>query len=317
MRGTVLNVMICGINIGGAIGGFSAAKLIPVYGWQFVFYVGGILPVILAPLFMLWLPESVRFLVLRQRPKERIVKTVRRIDSRLSIDNRTEFAVRDVQLTGMPVRHLFAKGWAIATVLLWLTMFMNQIMIAFYTQYMPTMLNAFGLAMASAVMAAGVFQLGAVLGTLLVGPLIDRFGYFKVLAALYIGAGAFSMLMVSFGLSLPVILVFAFATGICVSGGQNTANGLSGAFYPTLVRSTGSGWGLGIGRLGGVTGPALAGMLLAFQWPVSSIFYALGIPSICAAIAVLLMSRQALRSPEIRQVRALESTAPAARGAAH
>lgn len=61
MRATVLNVMICGLNVGGAIGGFAGAKFIPVYGWHFIFYVGGIVPILLVPMFMLWLPESVRF----------------------------------------------------------------------------------------------------------------------------------------------------------------------------------------------------------------------------------------------------------------
>ena len=220
MRATVLNIMICGLNVGGAIGGFSGAKFIPVYGWHFIFYVGGIVPILLVPLFMLWLPESARFLVLRDTARERVAAIVRKIDPKLRIGAETQFAVRDVRLRGVPVRHLFARGWALATILLWITMVMNQVLIGFFTQYMPTMLNSFGLDMASAIRAAGVFQLGAVLGTLALGWLVDRHGYFFVLATVYFGAFLCAILIVSFGISVAPILIVAFFAGICVSAGR-------------------------------------------------------------------------------------------------
>jgi AAHS family 4-hydroxybenzoate transporter-like MFS transporter len=139
------------------------------------------------------------------------------------------------------------------------------------------MLSTYGLDMASAIRAAGVFQLGAVIGTLVLGWLIDRHGYFIVLATVYFGAFACSILIVSFGLARTPILVVAFFAGICVSGGQNTVNALSGGFYPTLARSTGAGWGLGIGRIGAVIGIPLSGLLLRMGWTVPTIFTLIGV----------------------------------------
>ena len=180
---------------------------------------------------------------------------MRKIDPKLRIGAETQFAVRDGAVR-VPVRTL-RRGVGAATILLWITMMMNQVLIGFFTQYMPTMLNSFGLDMASAIRAAGVPARRRA-GTLALGWLVDRHGYFVVLATVYFGAFLCAILIVSFGISVAPILIVAFFAGICVSGGQNTINALSGAFYPTLTRSTGSGWGLGIGRIGAVIGiPAL------------------------------------------------------------
>lgn len=307
MRATIVNIMICGLNVGGAIGGFAGAQLIPVYGWQFVFYVGGILPLLLVPVFLLWFPESARFLLLRGQARARVAAIARKIDPALKLTPDTDFTVRDIRLKGLPVRHLFARGWALATILLWLTMALNQILIGFFTQYMPTMLTAYGLAMTDAVRVTGVFQVGAVLGTLLLGWLIDRRGYFVVLAAVYFGAFVCAILMVSFGRALVPIMVFGLGAGICVAGGQNTVNALSGVFYPTLARSTGAGWGLGVGRVGAALGIPLAGLMLGMHWSVPGIFAVIGTAGLLASATILLMRWQAARSPEIQEVRALEA----------
>jgi AAHS family 4-hydroxybenzoate transporter-like MFS transporter len=311
MRGVIVNIMICGLNVGGAIGGFAGAHFIPIYGWQFIFYAGGIAPIAMVPFFLAWFPESARFLRLRGEPPARIAAIVRRIDPALPIGPETEFVARDLRLKGLPVRHLFARGWAVATVLLWVTMALNQVLIGFFTQYLPTMLDSYGLGMRDAVRATGVFQVGAVLGTILLGWLIDRKGYFTVLAAVYLGAFACALLMVSFGLAVGPIMLFALGAGVCVAGGQNTINALSGAFYPTLARSTGSGWALGVGRIGAVIGIPAAGLLLGLKWPVPAIFATIGAAGLAAMVTILLMRRQALRSPEIRAAQAFE-TAPAA-----
>jgi len=311
MRAIVVNVMLCGLSLGGVIGGLGGAELIPLYGWKFMFYVGGLVPLLMVPFLILWFPESARFLVLRGGAHKRVAVLARKLDPKVVISPDTRFIVRELRREGAPVRHLFVHGWALATILLWVTMLLNFILVGFFTQYMPTMLNAFGLGMREAVRAAGIFQIGALFGTIVLGWLVDRRGYFQVLAACYFGAFACAVLMVSFGLATIPIMLCALAAGVCVSGSQNTANALSGAFYPTQARSTGSSWAIGIGRLGGLLGLSLAGLMLGAKWPVPAIFVTTGLAGIVAGVTVIVMGWLAARSPAIRAMRVLEKSAPA------
>jgi AAHS family 4-hydroxybenzoate transporter-like MFS transporter len=79
--------------------------------------------------------------------------------------------------------------------------------------------------------------------------------------------------------------------GFCLSGGQKANNALSVYFYPTALRGTGLGWGLGIGRIGGVIGPFLAGLLLTAGWTPGALFLAAAGPLLIGAIAIAAMGQ--------------------------
>lgn len=86
-----------------------------------------------------------------------------------------------------------------------------------------------------------------------------------------------------------VLLGAAFWAGFCVSGGQKGVIALAALFYPAPVRSTGVGWALGVGPVGGIAGPTLIGMLLDWNFAAQSVFFAAAIPMLLAAAAVALM----------------------------
>ncbi|HXI99826.1 MAG TPA: hypothetical protein VNH44_01305, partial [Micropepsaceae bacterium] len=88
-----------------------------------------------------------------------------------------------------------------------------------------------------------------------------------------------------------VIIAVSLFVGFCLSGGQKANNALSVYFYPTALRGTGLGWSLGIGRIGGVIGPFVAGLLLTAGWTPAQLFYAAAIPMIAGAIAIALMGQ--------------------------
>ena len=72
-----------------------------------------------------------------------------------------------------------------------------------------------------------------------------------------------------------------------MQGAQAGINALSAMYYPTVIRSTGVGWALGIGRIGSIIGPIIGGLMLAVQWTPQQIFMAGAVPALCAAGAVL------------------------------
>ena len=78
-----------------------------------------------------------------------------------------------------------------------------------------------------------------------------------------------------------------FIAGSCIVGGQPTVNALSAGYYPTYLRSTGIGWGLGVGRVGAIIGPLLIGELIRRQWSMPDIFRAVAIPALISAVVML------------------------------
>ena len=78
-RATITNAMFCGFPLGAAFGGFLAAWMIPQWGWRSVLVLGGTTPLVLTVLIALLLPESVRYMVAKNQPVERIRSVLHRI----------------------------------------------------------------------------------------------------------------------------------------------------------------------------------------------------------------------------------------------
>jgi AAHS family 4-hydroxybenzoate transporter-like MFS transporter len=291
-RATMVMIMFCGFSIGAALGGFLAADLIPRFGWRSVFLVGGIAPLIMVP-FLVWrLPESVRFLAATGHAPERVADSLKAISPATTFAPGTQFVVHESRLDGVPVLHLFREGRTGVTLLLWVVFFMSLLDIYFLASWLPTVLNDLGASVSMAVLIGSMLQVGGVVGTFALGSVIDRFS-FRALALVYLGAvfavGAIGQL----GHSAIPVSIAIFAAGFCVVGGQIAANALTAAFYPTSVRATGVGWALGIGRVGSIIGPLVAGVLIDQKWTTGALFMAAAAAAACAALASLLLSRLA------------------------
>jgi AAHS family 4-hydroxybenzoate transporter-like MFS transporter len=309
-RATMVMIMFCGFSIGAAFGGFLAADLIPRFGWRSVFIVGGIAPLLLLPVLVWRLPESVRFLATAGQAPERVAELLKRISPHSAFAPDARFVVHEARLAGIPVAHLFREGRTAATLLLWVVFFMSLLDIYFLANWLPTVLNDLGASVSEAVMIGSLLQVGGVVGTLALGSVIDRFS-FRALALVYFGAvfavGAIGQL----SHSAALVSIAIFAAGFCVVGGQIAANALAAAFYPTSVRSSGVGWALGIGRIGSIIGPLVGGMLLAAKWSTSAVFMTAAAAALCAALAALSLSRLA-GTGGARQASSIDATLKAA-----
>lgn len=290
-QATMVMVMFCGFPIGASFAGFVSAFLIPAFGWRAMLYLGGVLPIVLVPLLMIQLPESIRHLVLQGNATARVAAILSRIAPALAIPDGTRFAIGEQHGHGVPVAHLFREGRALPTVLLWIVFFMSLLNIFLINFWLPTLTHDAGIALALANMATGLFQAGGVVSTLLGGRAVDAYGAYRVLspayffAALAIGALGFAVV------SPPLLLLVATVAGFCLIGGQTGVNALASTFYPTFIRSTGVGWALGIGRIGSIAGPGVGGILIALKWPTTAIFIIGGIAALLAAIALFAMGQ--------------------------
>ena len=198
------------------------------------------------------------------------------------------FEVAEQRVSGFVVKQLFTDGRAGVTVLVWVMFFMNLLDLYFLTGWLPTVMNDAGVAVRTAILIASLFQLGGVVGNLMLGRVVDRTMSFRVLGCLYL----LSALSVAFiggaGGSVPLLMVSVFFTGLTVLGGQSSSNALTSTYYPTAIRSTGLGWALGMGRIGSIVGPILGGLLLTITPETRRVFWAAAIPPLIATAAAFL-----------------------------
>ena len=288
-RATLVMIMFTGFSFGAAVGGLLASVIIPTFGWRGVFLCGGILPLLLFVLQLFVLPESIRFLVISNAAPARIGKLMRRIDPHFEPGPGDRFVIGEARAQGVPVAHLFREGRSLGTLLLWAMFFSNLLALFFLQNWLPVLLSDDGLPVAQSVFIASLFQFGGTAAALVVGFVVDRFTAYFVLPILYACGFVLVVAVGQVGSSVPLLTVLVFAAGFCVVGGQNSANAHAAMFYPTPVRATGVGWCLGIGRLGAIIGPLVAGLLISLHWPQSSLFIVLALPLVVAFCAVVVM----------------------------
>jgi AAHS family 4-hydroxybenzoate transporter-like MFS transporter len=178
----------------------------------------------------------------------------------------------------------------------WILYFANLMSMYLIGYWMPTVLHMSGLSPADAVFAASLRDAGPLLSIFLLAPLSHRFSAQRVLAFSLAG-GIVAIGMVGL-VDLPYgpLLATIFLIGCCTTGSMTVANGMTAALYPARVRNTGMGWALGIGRLGGIGGPWLGGLLLGLGWPPRQIFLFACVTALIAAICVVLLHVQARRA---------------------
>jgi AAHS family 4-hydroxybenzoate transporter-like MFS transporter len=284
-RSSLVTLMFCGFTLGSAMAGLIAAHVLPGFGWRVLLVSGGVAPLVLAPVLGAFLPESVRFLVMRGNAQDHIAAVLRRTAPAADL--------RGVSFTGAaasrasPVAQLFSGGLVKGTLLLWLAFFMSLLVVYLMTNWMPTLLQqASGASMADAARIGAMYQVGGTLGAILVGRLMDRFEPHRVLFASYLAGAAF-IVLISLSTDATTLMTLAvFAAGACISGGQVGGNALSAAFYPTAYRATGVAWANGVGRSGSIVGSLLGGVLLEFGWAATTVYALVAIPATISAIAL-------------------------------
>src|SRR4051794_15137896 len=129
LRATLVAILWAGFPLGGAVGGFLASRMLPAYGWESLFYVGGVLPLVLAVLLYFALPESVGFLVDSGAPGSRVAGALRRVLPGMTFADDARFVLNEQHEAGAPIKHLFDHGRATGTVLLWVSYFVAFMML--------------------------------------------------------------------------------------------------------------------------------------------------------------------------------------------
>jgi AAHS family 4-hydroxybenzoate transporter-like MFS transporter len=284
LRATMIMVTFTGAPIGGFLGGQIVALLLAQFGWPMIFVLGGVFPLVLVLALALWLPESPRFLAAKKNLSPRHAALLQRLDVAPTQSGPVDVA------RGNPVKMLFGKGYALQTVLLWIIFFCSLLNLFLFAYWMPTVLNLIGMSPAQAVFASSMRDFGAIFAVLYLGLAIDRIGPERTLALHYAAGAVFIAVIALVALPYAMLLLMTFLAGATIIGSQTGANGTCGKLYPARMRTSGLGWALGIGRLGGIAAPVLGGYLLALGLAPTHIFLSACLFALIAAAATALLA---------------------------
>jgi AAHS family 4-hydroxybenzoate transporter-like MFS transporter len=288
-RSTFVVIGICGVSLGSMFAGLAAAMLMGSFGWEAVLIIGGALPLALAAILMFALPDSLEYLVKKKGgDAPETLALARRIAPNRTFIAGAKFSFSQEETDA--VTQVFLGGRLSGTFAVWIGFTVNLLVYYFVQSWLTTLIIAAGHTQQVAVSATTVLAAGGALSIFAVGPLMDKYQPFKVIGFFFVVGGACVALLGSLlAASVPIVLVASFLAGFTVLGVQKGMNAVAVHFYPTALRSTGLGWGLGIGRLGAVAGPLIAGVLMQGGQTSATLFYFAAIPMLVGATAMFFM----------------------------
>jgi AAHS family 4-hydroxybenzoate transporter-like MFS transporter len=297
-RVTLMMCITVGFTAGGALGGFVAAWMIPAFGWRSVFLFGGAAPLLIAVAMAWSLPESLQFLAVRKTKLDQLARWLKQLDPSVRIDAHTRYVANEGSRGGFLFSHLFQDGRATVTLLLWIVNFTNIMVLYSLSNWLATVVTGMGYTTRESVLVSTTLQVGGTIGTFGLAWLIAKGGIVPMLTATFAVATIAIAFIGQPGISLALLFAIVFVAGWCIVGGQPGINALSATFYPTYLRSTGVGAGLGVGRAGAIVGPYVGGMLFAAQWSSQQLFWAAAVPAFVSMLTMLAM-KVAMKQPVV------------------
>jgi MFS transporter, AAHS family, 4-hydroxybenzoate transporter len=283
-RNLIITFVSTGYPVGATIGGLVAAWMIPEFGWRSVFYAGGALTAAMIPAVVLFMPESLHFLLEKQPAKA--LQKINSVLARLKQPTLQSLVNISKGSSASPsVRALFTPERRQSTLLLWLAFFMCFMTLYFLLSWIPKIVVDAGLSLDKGIFTGVTFNIGAFIGVVLLGYLADKKGL-RPLIFWFCIIGA--LLMLAFGFSPAIVgllLVLSFLLGFFVDGGFAGLYPVAARIYPTEIRTTGVGWAIGAGRTGAIVGPFLGGILIGLDWSISAYFVVFALPLVIAAYA--------------------------------
>jgi AAHS family 4-hydroxybenzoate transporter-like MFS transporter len=293
-RATTVMFVASGISLGAIAAGIAVNRLVAPYGWQAIFVIGGVLPLVLAGVLAFSLPESLRFLAVLPRGQAEAARLVGLLRRDLAIDAGVRVVSSDAEGGAASVRDLFAGERGRATRLLWVAFFMSLLNVYLAINWLPTSLNESGFSVAQAAAITSMYHVGGVLGTYTLGLLMDRIGvHVMLMGGFLLAVCGFGTFALAPGLGAAATTLVLVATGFGVVGGQAGINTLASMVYPVAMRTTGLGWALGVGRVGSIVGPWVGGVMLATGLDARHVYLVCIVPALAAAGSVALLRRRA------------------------
>ncbi len=281
-RSLAISCMALGYPVGATIGGLAAVPLIESFGWRAVYVLGAAAAAVLIPLVLWLLPESIQFLTAR-RPAGALDK-INRVRARL---NQMPLAVlpepaKDARAREGSIADLFRGEMLKSTVLVLLLNICVMATVYFTISWTPKILSELGFSDSIGIYASLMMNVAGAIGCLLFGLMANRFGLRNLSAVVFLGM---ALALAAFGLApaqAGMLIVTAFVAGFFLNTSITCLYTILPQVFLPATRATGTGIGLGGGRIGAVLGPYLAGMLIDGGWSRAAYCIALAVPMLLA-----------------------------------
>ena len=290
MRATLAIIAVGCVPLGGAIPGFVAATLVPTHGWQILFYIGGIVPIIIALVAMVGLPESIKYMALHERLRGKMEAAIKAIRPDYPVPANAKFVIEDEkQYPGFSPAYLFRDGLALITPLVWLLFALNLMGYFFLISWTPILMTATKLPPATAALAGALLQVGGTVGALLLCWWLQRHRFLALAVMFAVAVPVVASIGFAGLASKAAVLTATFFAGFFVLGIQSGINVIGALIYPTSLRANGSGWELGIGRIGSIAGPLVGALLIGL--PVERLYMWSALPFVFGAVVCFIVYR--------------------------
>jgi len=291
IRSTVVTIIMVGYSAGVAGAGPLTNVLAPLHGWQGVYVAGGVGTLLCTVMLWLWLPESIRFLVVSGRRRAAVVRSLQRLDPACDANVTDEFVLSDEgnATRKFSIGQLFAGRLRAVTPLLWLAYLMSSLGVFFVSSWGPIVIESLQYSRQTAAWIptfTSVF--GSVAGLLLM-RFTDRIGPKSIAAYPLIAVPA--LLIVGFGLvSGTAFLVVLVVGTVMMTGAHFGMHSIAGIYYPSAIRASGGGVASAVAKFGAILGPLVGAMVLSSGLPVARTYALLAICPAALFVSVLAIS---------------------------
>lgn len=291
-RGLAMAIYACGYGLGASLCGVIAGKYIPTQGWEIIFWVGAALTLVSLILTVIFVPESPEFLASRGR-----MDKVRDVAARLGLG-------RDVTVTERPAApkarfaDLLTPKLRATTIRIWIGFSLIMFAFTFASQWTPKLLTDAGLTAEQGILGGIMLSFGGTIGAIIFGVITTKIDARPLLVGFSLASAAILVGFI-FATSTPA-LMFALGVGVgmflnaCITGLYT----VTPEAYPSIIRTTGVGTTLAVGRAGAILSPVLAGYLLDAGWSPTALYTGAAVAVVGAAIALLGVKAYAARVVE-------------------
>ncbi|SDQ80067.1 MFS transporter [Arthrobacter crystallopoietes] len=285
-------IVYSGVPAGATLASVLAIVFNGILDWRGLFMIGALPIVFLLPVALFKLPESPRWLQARGRQHEAELLSVKTGIPLLAAPAPTETAAAasaPKQKAGFA--GLASRRYAVPTAFLGIMSFSGLLLTYGLNTWLPEIMSQYGYDKNYSLMFLVTLNAGAVVGGLIASRSADKFGAKRIVSTTF-ALAAVSLVLLTFGFPLPVLLTAIAIAGVGTLGTQVLIYGLVSNYYATSVRAAGVAWCAGFGRLGGIFGPLLGGFLIAAGVQTATAFYVFAGVALAGALVTLFLPKR-------------------------
>lgn len=289
-RSLAISIFASGFGIGALLGGTFAVALQGLYGWHSVFVSGGILTLLCFLAVVLWLPESIAFIQVKggDLAKDRLAK----LANKLGITGDWDLGQAQDKKASASVLQLLSSDYRRSTLAIWGAFVAVMFSYYFVSSWTPALLKEAGMSLEQSVSVGMMISLGGTLGSLAFGALASRWSARNVLMAFGLGSAIIASIFIALAAHLWLAIIAGIWIGFLMNGCISGLYAINPTLYATHIRSTGVGVAIGVGRLGAILAPTIAGVLLDGGFDKQDLYMGVGLVMILAVISVAFLRKQ-------------------------